>query len=114
MWKKNQAPGDSSIAEERREAKSRGEKERHNQLNAQFQTIARRDKAFFSEQCKEVKENNRTGKTRDHFKKTGDTKGTLCVKRGTIDDRNSKDLTETDEIKKRWQEQAEELYTKGI
>ena len=54
------------------------------------------------------------GKTRDHFKKTGDTKGTLCVKRGTIDDRNSKDLTETEEIKKRWQEQAEELYTKGI
>ena len=92
-----------------------GEKERYTHLNGSSKKKARRDKeVFLSEQCKEIKENNRTGKTRDHFKKTGDTKGTLCVKRGTIDDRNSKDLTETEEIKKRWQEQAEELYTKGI
>ena len=91
----------SSIAKERREAKSRGERERYNQLNAQFLAIARRDNVFFNEQCKEVEENNRMGKTRDHFKKTGDTKVIVHVKRGTINNRNGKDLTETEEIKKK-------------
>ena len=103
------------IAEERREAKGKGERERYTQLNTEFQRTARRDKkAVLSEQCKETEENNRMGKIRSLFKKTGDTKGIFHTRTGTLKDRNGKDLTETEEIKKRWQEQAEELYTKGI
>ena len=86
----------------RREAKSKGEKERHKHLNAEFQRIARRDKkAFFSNQCKEIEENNRMGKTRDLFKKIRETKGTFHAKMGSIKDRNGLDLTEAEEIKKR-------------
>ena len=97
----------------RREAKSKGEKERYKHLNAEFQRIARRDKkAFLNDQCKEIEENNRMGKTRDLFKKMRDTKGTFHAKMGTIKDRNSKDLTEAEDIKKRWQEYTEELYKK--
>ena len=88
----------------RREVKSKGERERYTQLNAEFQKIARRDKAFVSEQCKEIEESNRMGKTRDLFKKTGDTKGTFHAKRGSIKDKNRKNLTEVEEIKKRRQE----------
>ena len=89
----------------RREAKSKGGKERYKRLNAEFQRIARRDKkAFLSDQCKEIEENNRTRTTRDLFKKTGDNKGTFHTMMGTIKDRNSKDLREAEEIKKRWQE----------
>ena len=103
------------MAEKRREVKGKGEKERYTQLNAEFQRIARRDKkAFLSEQCKETEENNRMGKTRDLFKKTGDTKGTFRAKMGTVKDRNSKELTEAEEIKKGWQEYTEELYKKGL
>ena len=92
------------IVEKRREAKGKGEGERYTQLNAEFQRIARRDrKAFLGEQCKEREDNNRIGKTRDHFKKIGDTKGTFQVTMGTIKDRNGNDLTEAEEIKKRWQ-----------
>ena len=88
----------------RREAKSKGEKERYKHLNAEFQRIARRDKkAFFSDQCKEIDENNRMGKTRDLFKKIRDTKGTFHANMGTIKDRNDMDLTEAEDIKKRWQ-----------
>ena len=88
------------MAEKRREEKGKGEKERYTQLNAEFQRIARRDKkAFLSEECKETEENNRMGKTRDLFKKTGDTKRIFHAKMGTIKDRNSKDLTETKQIK---------------
>ena len=88
------------IAEEIRKVKSKGERERYTQLNAEVQRIARRDKkAFFNEQCKEVEENNRMGKTRDLFKKTGDIKGTFHARMGTIKDRNSKGLTEEEEIK---------------
>ena len=95
--------------------KGKGERERYTQLNAEFQRIARRDKkAFLSNQCKEIEENNRIGKTKDLFKKIGDTKGTFHVKMGTIKDRNSKALTEADEIKKRWQEYTEELYKKAL
>ena len=97
----------------RREVKSKGEKERYNHLNAEFQRIARRDKkAFFSDQCKEIKENNRMRKTRDLFKKIRDTKRTFHAKMGSIKDRNGMDLTETEDIKKRWQEYTEELYKK--
>ena len=97
----------------RREAKSKGEKERYKHLNAEFQRIARRDeKAFFSDQCEEIEENNRMGKTRDLFKKIRDTKGTFHAKRGSIKDRNGMDLTEAEDIKKRWQEYTEELYKK--
>ena len=93
------------IAEKRREAKSKGVKERYKHLNAEFQRIARRDKkAFLSDQCKEIEENNRMGKTRDLFKKIRDTKGTFHAKMGTIKDRNCMDLTEAEDIKKRWQE----------
>ena len=93
------------IAVKRREAKSRGEKERHKHLNAEFQRIARRDKkAFLSHQCKEIEENNRMGKTRDLFKKIRDTKETFHAKMGSIKDRNGLDLTEAENIKKRWQE----------
>ena len=97
----------------RREAKSKGEKERYKHLNAEFQRIPRRDKkAFLSEQCKEIEENNRTEKTRVLFKKIRDTKGTFHAKVGTINDRNGMDLTEAEDIKKRWQEYMEELYKK--
>ena len=99
----------------RREVKSKGEKERYKHLNAQFQRIARRDKkAFLRDQCKEIEENKRMGKTRDLFKKIRDTKGTFQVKMGTIKDRNGTDLTEAEDIKKRWQEYTEELYKKEL
>ena len=92
------------IAVKRREVKSQGEKERYKHLNAEFQRIARRDKkAFLSDQCKEIEENNRMGKTRDLFKKIRDTKGTFHAKMGLIKDRNGMDLTEIEDIKKRWQ-----------
>ena len=95
----------------RREAKGKGEKERYTHLNAEFQRIARRDKkAFLSDQCKEMEENNRMGKTRDLFKKMRDTKGTFHAKMGAINDRNGMDLTEAKDIKKMWQEHTEELY----
>ena len=97
----------------RREVKSKGEKERYKHLNAEFQRIARRDKkAFFSNQCKEIEENNRLGKTRVLFKKIRDTKGIFHAKMGLIKDRNGMDLTEAEDIKKRWQEYTEELYKK--
>ena len=92
------------IADKSREEKSKGEKERYTYLNAKFQWIERRDKkAFLNEQCKETKENNRMGKTRDLFKKIGNTKGTFHAKMGTIKERNGMALTETEDIKKRWQ-----------
>ena len=98
-----------------REAKSKGEKERYTHLNAEFQRRARRDKkAFLSNQCKKIGENNRIGKTRDHFKKIRDTKGTFHAKIGTIKDRNFMALTEAEDIKKRWQEYTEELYKKDL
>ena len=98
------------IAMKRREAKSKGEKERYKHLNAEFQRIARRDKkAFLSNQFKEIEENNRMGKTRDLFKKIRDTKGTFHAKMGSIKHRNGMDLTEAEDIKKRWQEYTEEL-----
>ena len=91
------------IAEKRREAKGKIEKERYTHLNAELQRIARRDKiAFLSNQCKEIEENNRMGKTRDFFKKIKVTKGTFHAKKGTIKDRNGMDLTEAEDIKKRW------------
>ena len=103
------------IVEKRREVKVKGEKERHNHLNAEFQRIARRDKkAFLSDQCKEIEENNRMGKTRDLFKKIRDTKGTFHAKMGSIKDRNGMDLTEAEDIKKRWQKYTEELYKKDL
>ena len=103
------------IAEKRREVKGKGEKERYIHLNAQFQRIARRDmKAFISDQCLEIEENNRMGKTRDLFKKISDTKGTFHAKMGTIKDRNSIELTETEDIKKRWQKYMKELYKKDL
>ena len=93
--------------------KSKGEKERYKHLNAEFQRIARRDKkAFLRDQCKEIEENNRMGKTRDLFKKIRDTKGTFPAKRGSIQDRNGMDLTEAENIRKRWQEYTKELYKK--
>ena len=99
---------------EKKRSESKGEKERYKYLNAEFQRIVRRDKkAFFSDQCKEIGENNRIGKTRDPFKKIRDTKGTFHAKMGTIKDRNSKDLTEAEGIKK-WQEYTEELYKKEL
>ena len=92
------------IAEKRREMKGKGERERYTHLNAEFRRIARRDKkAFLSDQCKEIEENCRMGKTRDLFKKIRDTKGTFHAKMGTIKDRNGMDLTEAENIKKRWQ-----------
>ena len=101
------------IAVERREVKGKGRKERYTHLNAEFQRITRRDKkAFFSEQCKEKEENNRMGKTRDLFKKIRDTKGTLYAKMGSIKYSNGRDLTEAEDIKKRWQGYAEQLYKK--
>ena len=96
------------------EAKSKGEKERYPHLNAESQRIARRDKkAFLRYQCKEIEENNRMGKTRDLFKKIRDTKGTFHGKKGSIKDRNGMDLTEAEDIKKRWQDNTEELYKKN-
>ena len=109
------------IAVKRREAKNKGEKERYKHLNAEFQRIVRRDKkAFLSEQCKEIEENNRMGKTlfkkslqeRDLFKKIRDTRGTFHAKMGSIKERSGMDLTEEEDIKKRWQEYTEELYKK--
>ena len=98
----------------RREEKSKGEKERYKHLNAEFQRIARRDKkAFFSDQCKEIEE-NRMGKTRDLFKKIRDTKGTFHAKMGSIKERNCMDLTEAEDIKKRWQEYTEVLYKNNL
>ena len=103
------------IAVKRREAKSKGEKERYKHLNAEFRRIARRDKkAFFSNQCIEIEENYRMGKTRDLFKKIRDTKGTLHAKIDSIKDRNAIDLIEAEDIKKRWQEYTEELYKKDL
>ena len=102
------------IAEKRRKTKGKGWKERYTHLNAEFQRIARRDKkAFLSDQCKETEKNNRIGKTRDLFKKIRDTKGTLHVKMGTIKT-NGMDLTEAEDIQKRWQEYTEELYKKDL
>ena len=98
-----------------REVKSKGEKERYTHLNAEFQRIARRDKkAFLSDQCKEIEENNRMGKTRDLFKKIRDTKRTFHTKMGSIKGRNGMDLTEEEDIKKRWQEYTEELCKKDL
>jgi len=99
----------------RREEKSKGEKERYTHSNAEFQRIARRyQKAFLSDQCKEIDENNRMGKTRDLFKKIRDTRGTFHAKMDSIKDRNGRDLTEAEDIKKRWQEHTEELYKKEL
>ena len=99
------------IAVKRRETKSKGEKERYTQLNAEFQRIARRDKkAFLSDQCKGIEENNRMGKTRDLLKKIRDTKGKFHAKMGSKKDRNGRDLTEAEDVKNRWQEYTEELY----
>ena len=103
------------IAVKRREAKSKGEKERYTHLNAEFQRISRRDKKpFLSDKCKEIEENNRVGKTRDLFKKMRDTKGTFHAKMGIIKDRNGMDLTAAEDIKKRWQEYTEEPYKKDL
>ena len=103
------------IALKRKEAKSKGEKERYTHWNAEFQRIARRDKkAFLSDQCKEIEENNRIGKTSDLFKKIRDTKGTFHAKMGSIKYRSGMDLTEAEDIKKRWQEYTEELYKKDL
>ena len=103
------------IVVKRREAKSKGEKERYSHLNAEFQRITRRDKkAFLSDQCKEIEENNRMRQTRDLFKKIRDTKGTFHAKMGSIKDRNGRDLTEAKDTKKRWLEYTEELYKKNI
>ena len=99
----------------RKEKKRKGEKERYTHLNAEFQRIARREKkAFLSDQCKQTEENNRMGKTRELFKKIRDIKGTFHAKMGKIKDRNGMDLTETEDIKKRWQEYTEELYKKDL
>ena len=100
---------------EKRDVKGKGEKERYTHLNAEFQRTARRDKkAFLSDQCKEIEENNRMGKTRDLFKKIRDTKRTFPAKMGLIKDRNGMDLTEEEDIKKRWQEYIEKLYKKDL
>ena len=99
----------------RREVKSKGEKERYTHLNAEFKRIARRDKkAFLSDQCKEIEENNRMGKTRDLFKKIRDTNIKFHAKMSSVKDRNGRDLTEAEDIKKRWQEYIEELYKKDL
>ena len=103
------------IAEKRKEVKGKGEKEGYTHLNAEFQRIARRDKkAFLRDQCKEIEENNRMGKTRDFFRKIRDTKGTFHAKMGSIKDRNGMDLTEAEDTKKRLQEYTEELYRKEL
>ena len=103
------------IAEKRREAKGKGEKERYTHLNAEFQRIARRDKkAFLSDQFKEIEENSRMGKTIELFKKIRDTKRNFHAKMGSIKEKNDMDLTEAEDIKKRWQEYTEELYEKDL
>ena len=103
------------ITEERSEAKGKGERQTYTQLNAEFQSMRRRDKkGFLKEQCKEIQLNNRMGKVRDFFKKTGDIKGIFHARMGMIKDRNSKDLTGAEEIKKRLQEYTEKLYRKGL
>ena len=103
------------IAEKRRDVKGKGEKERYTHLNAEFQRIARREKkAFLSDQCKEIEENSRIGKIRDIFKKIRDTRGRFHAKMGTINYRNGMDLTESEHIKKRWQEYTEKLYKKDL
>ena len=103
------------IPKKRKEPKGKGEKERYSHLNAEFQRIAKKDKkAFLSDQCKEIEENNRMGKTRDFFKKIRETKGRFYAKMGTIKDRNGMDLTKAEDIKKRWQEYTEELYKKDL
>ena len=103
------------ITEKRREEKSKGEKERYTHLNAEFRRIARRDKkTYLSDQCKEIEENNRIGKTRDLFKKIRESKGTFLAKIGSIKDRNGMYLTEAEDIKKMWQEYTEELYKKDL
>ena len=103
------------IAEKRREAKSKDEKERYSHLNGEFQRTKRRDKkAFLSAECKEIEENNRMGKSRDLFKKLRDTKGIFHAKMGAIKNRNGRDLTEAEDIKKRWQEYTEELYKRDL
>ena len=100
---------------ERREVKGKGEKERYTHLKAEFQRTAKRNKkAFLSDQCKEIEENNRVGKTRNLLKKIRDTKGTFHIKMGTIKDRNNMHLTEAEDIKKRWQEYTEELYKRDL
>ena len=111
-WRSEEA---LQIAVKRREVKSKGEKERYTHLNADLQGIARREKkAFLSDQCKEIEESNRMGKTRDLFKKIQDTKGTFPAKMDSIKDRNGMDLTEEEDIKNRWQEYTEELYQKNL
>ena len=101
------------IPEERREVKGRGEKEIYTHLDAEFQRTARRDKkVFLGDQCKEIEENNRMGKTRDLFRKIRDTRGTFHAKMGSIKDRNGMDLTEVEDIKKRWQKNIQKSYTK--
>ena len=103
------------IAVKRKQEKSKEKKERYKHLNAEFQRIARRDKKdFLTNQCKEIEENNRMGKTRDLFKKIRDTKGIFHAKMGSIKARNGMDLTEAEDIKKRWQEYTEELYKKDL
>ena len=103
------------ISEKRREAKGKGENVRHTHLNAEFRRIARRDKkVLFSDQCKEIEESNRMGKTRDLFKKIRDTKGTFHAKMGAIMDRNGMDLTEAEDFKKRWEQYTEKLYKKDL
>ena len=103
------------IAEKRREAKGKGQKERYTHLNAEFQRIEMRNKkAFLSEKCKEIEENNRMGKTKDLFKKIRDSNGIFHAKMGTIKDRNVIDLTEAEDTKKKWQEYTEELYRKDL
>ena len=103
------------VAEKRRDAKGKGEKDRYTHLNAEFQRIARTEKKIFlSEQCKEIEGNNRMGKTRALFKKVRDAKGTFHAKMGTIKDRNGMDLREAEDIKKRWQEYIEQLYKKDL
>ena len=105
----------SQITVKRRKAKSRGEKEKYIHLNAEFQRIERRDKkAFLRDKCKEIEENNRMGETSDHFRKIRDMKVTFHAKMGSIKDRNGMDLTEAEDIKKRWQEYTEELYKKDL
>ena len=120
-WKRNAKKQNAclgrplQIAVKRKEVKSKGEKERYKHLNAEFQRTARRDKkAFLSDQCKEIEENNRKGKTRDLFKKIRDNKGTFHAKMGLIKDRNGMDLTEAEDIKKTWQEYTEELCRKSF
>ena len=111
-WKSEEA---LQITVNRREAKSKGGKEKYTHLNEEFQRISRRDKkAFLSNQCKEIEENNRMGRTRDLFKKIRDTKGIFHAKMASIKDRNGMDLTEAEDIKKRWQEYTEELYKKEL